>query len=116
MKRGSSEPPEKFRKLEGSNLKLEFKWEVIDAQTLRAKAPGGWLVRYQSHTGAVALTHLADPKHEWEVSIPEDVIIASREHLQRLEHDMQDPYTDAALKAEMRVELENLRRFIAEHG
>lgn len=97
-------------------MKLEFSWEVIDAQTLRAKVPGGWLMRYHSHTGAVALTMVPDPKHQWEISIPAKVIAAAKEQLKKLEHDLQDPYGDAILKSEMRVELENLRQFIDGHS
>lgn len=97
-------------------LNLEFSWEVIDAQTLRAKVVGGWLVRFHSHTGVVAMTFVPDPKHQWEVDIPDSVIQASRKRLEKLEHDLHDPYIDDAIKTEMQSEAANLRRFIEQRG
>jgi hypothetical protein len=96
-------------------MKLPFKWEVIDAQTLRAKVPGGWLVRYHSHTGPVAMTVVADPKHDWEVEVLPEAVEVARERLTKLEHDLQDPYVDDAIKSEMQDEIANLRRFIEQH-
>ncbi len=97
-------------------MKIEFAWEVIDAQTLRAKVLGGWLVRYHSPTGSVALTMVPDPKHVWTVVIPTGEVERARERLEKLEHNLQDPYIDQSIEAEMRAELDHLRRFIDHHG
>ncbi len=96
-------------------MKIEFNWEVMDAQTLRAKIFGGWLVRFHGTTGAVALTVVTDPDHAWQVEVPPAVLQASRERLVKLEHDSKDPYLDDGIRAEMTDEMENLRRFIASH-
>ena len=96
-------------------MKLEFSWEAIDSQTLRAKVPGGWLLRFQGHTGATALTFVPDPKHGWEVVVPGEVMEKSRVHLEKLEHDLNDPYIETGIKSEMKAEAENLRRFIDQH-
>ncbi len=95
---------------------IPFAWEVIDAQTLRAMVPGGWLVRFHSHTGAVALTMVPDPEHAWEVEIPPEIIEESATTLVSLEKDLQDPYIDDQIKAEKQAEAENLRRFIQQHS
>jgi hypothetical protein len=96
-------------------MKIPFFWEVMDAQTLRAKVLGGWLVRIHGATGTVAITLVPDPKHEWEVVVPPEVVQASRDRLARLEQSSHDPYLDDGIRAEMEDEMENLRRFIGMH-
>ena len=97
-------------------MKIEFRWEVIDAQTLRAKVAGGWLVRFHSHTGAVAMNMVADPKHLWTVEVPKESIAAARKRLDKMESDLKDPYIEDAIKAEMREEIDHLRLFVDSHS
>ncbi|HEX9841765.1 MAG TPA: hypothetical protein VGC20_03400 [bacterium] len=96
-------------------MKIPFSWEVMDAQTLRTRVFGGWLVRFHGSTGAVTMTVVPDPKHEWEVEVPPEVLKASRERLARLEQQSQDPYLDDGIRREMDDEMSNLRRFIGLH-
>jgi hypothetical protein len=96
--------------------RIKFEWEAIDSQTLRAKVLGGWLVRYHSHSGAVSMTLVPDPEHKWAVEIPSTQLSRSRERLAKLEHDVKDPYLEANIKGEVEEEIENLRRFINQHG
>ncbi|HKI97604.1 MAG TPA: hypothetical protein VKB51_03920 [bacterium] len=96
-------------------MKIPFYWEVMDAQTLRAKVLGGWLVRFHGSSGDVSLTIVPDPKHEWEVVVPPEVVQASRERLAKLEEKRRDPYLDDGIGAEMDDEMSNLRRFIGLH-
>ncbi len=96
-------------------MKIEFSWEVIDAQTLRAKVPGGWLVRFHGSSGDVSLTVVPDARHEWEVVVPPEVVTTSRERLAKLELQSRDPYLDDGIRAEMEDEMANLRRFIGMH-
>jgi hypothetical protein len=61
-------------------------WEMIDADTYRAKVPGGWLVRYNDlvtttfmdtsyqiaikgtdHNYHSTITFIADPDHGWDL-------------------------------------------------
>ncbi len=93
-------------------MKIEFRWEAIDAQTLRAKVAGGWLVRFHSQTGAVAMTMVADPKHQWVVKVPKESIAEARERLEKMESNLKDPYIEDAIKAEMKEEIDHLRRFV----
>lgn len=101
---------------DAKSTKIPFYWEVMDAQTLRARVQGGWLVRYHGSTGSVALTVVPDPKHAWEVEVPPEVVEASRERLAKLEQLARDPYREQSLRAEMEEEMDNLRRFISLHG
>jgi len=96
-------------------MKIPFAWEVMDPQTLRAKVEGGWLVRFHSTTGAVSMTVVPDPKHQWELEVPAKVVEESRERLARLEVSLGDPYIDDIPKSEMRGEVDNLRRFLEQH-
>jgi hypothetical protein len=96
-------------------MKIEFVWEVMDAQTLRARILGGWLVRFHGSSGDVSLTVVPDPKHEWEVVVPPSVVASSRVRLAKLEQDSRDPYLDDGIRAEMEDEMNNLRRFIGLH-
>ena len=96
-------------------MKISFAWEVMDPQTLRAQVEGGWLVRFHATTGAVSMTLVPDPKHQWELDVPRKVVEESRERLTKLEASMRDPYIDDILKSEMRGEAENLRRFLEQH-
>ena len=96
-------------------MKLKFDWEAMDAQTLRAKVEGGWLVRFHSPTGAVALTMVPDPKHNWEVEISADLVNEYRERLIRLEHNVQDPYVDQNIREELKEEIKNLKHFLEQH-
>jgi hypothetical protein len=57
---------------EGENEVAELKWEELKTNdvrpywgTLRAKVPGGRLIRIWSQAGGVGLTFVPDPKHEW---------------------------------------------------
>lgn len=93
--------------------KIPFQWEVMDAQTLRAKVLGGWLVRFHGSSGGVALTVVPDPEHKWDVEVPPEVVAASRERLEKLEQRVRDPYVDDGIRAEMEDEMANLRRFIS---
>lgn len=96
-------------------MKIPFSWEVIDAQTLRAKVLGGWLVRFHGSTGSVALTVVPDAEHQWEVVVPPEVLDACRERLTKLEQDSGDPYLDDGIRREMKDEMANLKRFIGAH-
>lgn len=97
-------------------MKIPFSWEVMDAQTLRAKVLGGWLVRIHGSSGSVAITMVPDPQHKWEVEVPPEVVVSARERLEKLEREVRDPYLDDNIRAEMEEEMGNLRRFINEHG
>jgi hypothetical protein len=96
-------------------MKIPFYWEVMDAQTLRAKVLGGWLVRFHGSSGDVSLTIVPDPEHQWEVVVPQEVVQASRQRLAELEAHSRDPYLDDGIRAEMEDEMSNLRRFIGLH-
>jgi hypothetical protein len=56
----------------GGNAVAELKWEELKTNdvrphwgTLRAKVPGGWLVKHWANTGGggVGLTFVPDPNH-----------------------------------------------------
>jgi hypothetical protein len=96
-------------------MKIPFYWEVMDAQTLRAKVLGGWLVRFHGSSGDVALTVVPDPDHKWEVVVPPEVVQASRDRLAGLERQTRDPYLNDGIRAEMQDEMDNRRRFIGLH-
>ena len=96
-------------------MKIQFQWEPIDSQTLRAKVPGGWVLRFQGHSGATAMTLVPDPKHQWEVVIPGEVIAETMAQLEKLEQALKNPYMGDTIKSEMVAEAENLRRFIDHH-
>ena len=101
--------------MSGTPPPIPFQWEVMDAQTLRARVLGGWLVRFHGSTGSLAMTLVPDPQHHWSVIVPPEVIETSRERLKQLELEYRDPYREQGLRAEMGEEMENLRRFIAAH-
>lgn len=54
--------------------KMEWKWEVLDEFTKRAKVIGGWLVVHGSHTnkGAIsdAMSFVPDSDHQWTIIVP----------------------------------------------
>ena len=53
---------------------IEFKWERVSSDTLRAKVIGGWVVTsegYSTETGDVissSMVFVPDPDHEWKFS------------------------------------------------
>lgn len=93
-------------------MKIPFDWEPMDAQTLRSRVQGGWLVRYHSASGGVAMTMVPDPEHQWEVDVSQRALEAGRERLTRLEHQVQDPYVEQNIREELKEEVLNLKRFL----
>ena len=96
-------------------MKILFKWEAIDAQTLRTRVPGGWLVRYHSHSGGVSMTLVPDPTHQWEVEVPAELLSQYKTRLEKLEHKILDPYLEANVKGEVEEEIQTLKQFISQH-
>ena len=51
--------------------KIEWKWEILDDFTKRAKVIGGWVLEYGSHTnkGSISnsLVFIPDPEHRWAI-------------------------------------------------
>ena len=97
-------------------MKILFEWEAIDAQTLRTRVPGGWLVRYHSHSGGIAMTMVQDPQHLWQVEVPTELLSQYRTRLETLERKVQDPYLEADVKGEVEEEIQTLKRFISQHA
>ena len=97
-------------------MKIPFKWEAIDAQTLRAQVPGGWLVRYHSHSGGVSMTLVPDPAHDWRVEVPAELLSEYKTRLEKLERLIQDPYLEANVKGEVEEEVQTLKKFISQHS
>lgn len=94
---------------------MHFEWETLDAQTQRVMVPGGWLVCYHSRSGAASMSVVPDAKHLWEVEVTPERITEARERLAVLESEVKDPYREDAIRAELREELANLQRFLAQH-
>ena len=87
----------------------------MDAQTLRARVLGGWLVRYHSSTGTVAMSMVPDPDHHWEVETSKKLVEEYKDRLARLEHEVQDPYVDQNIREELKGEIKNLRNFLEQN-
>ena len=94
-------------------MKVPFAWEALDAQTLRAKTVGGWIIRYHSRAGTVSMTFVPDPKHSWEVEVPPETLAEAKVRLTKLEEQAKDPYREESLRTEMEEEITNLRHFLA---
>jgi len=76
---------------------------------------GGWLVRYQSHSGGVSMVTVPDPEHHWEVEISQQMLDMCRERLEKLERKIKDPYQEANIRGEMEEEIQTLRKLIEQN-
>ncbi|MDH4249349.1 MAG: hypothetical protein OEW39_16200 [Deltaproteobacteria bacterium] len=95
-------------------MNILFEWEALDAQTLRARVIGGWLVRYHSHSGGVAMNLVPDPDHQWAVEVPANLLSQYQTRLEKLERRVLDPYLDANVKGEVEEEIQTLKQFISQ--
>lgn len=68
--------------------KFEWAWEALDANTFRAKAVGGWLVKHTVHDAkkgdvAISMLFIPDNNHEWAILMPVPKVVEEKKEWEK---------------------------------